>query len=267
MMSNILFRSMSTVQKTNNIGRVFIQDEVQRMLKDITRYDDKKIFRRRQVPSLKSPKLMFMSDNQLERAKQEAYDHAKARMQMPPVMAANNKEPEILSRDDDIVGYTKFKVMFIDISPGFTDRNRLMSVREPDGTLREPTHSERSRLNHMFYPNEFRSIDTPKLFEEKNLLKLMLRKEYEFTLDKACIQFEPDDPRYVKITSYIYEYIDDAGDYDKLRSTRHFGPMALYLAYHNRADRLIKEMLDKNYDQDAANLTKICEICNSIKGT
>lgn len=263
-LNNLFKRAASTLHK-NDIGRVFIQDNVQKMLKDISRFDDKKIFKQRQVKELRTPRLMFMSDEQLERAKNEAYNHAQARLQMPPVMAADISEPPVLSRDEEIVGYTKFKVMFIDISPGHSDRSRLMSIREPDGTLRGPTHEERSRLNHIFYPSEDRAIDVPKLFEEKNLLKLMERKEYEFVLNRACVQFEPDDPRYVKITTFVYNYIDGKGDYDRLRSTRHFGPMCLYLAHEKRADDLICEMLSKDLVEDATKLVKIYYICHNIE--
>lgn len=256
-------RSLGTAQRAD-IGQVFKQENVQSMLKDITRFEEKKLFKRRQVAKLQAPKLMFMTDEQLERAKQEAREHVKAKTQMPPVMAANNSEPRVLSRDEDIVGYTKFKIMFIDISPHYSDRGRLMSARLPDGTLREVTHEERSRLNHIFYPSEFRSIDTPKLFEEKNLLRLMKRGEFEFALNRACIQFEPDDPRYVKTTSFMYSYIDEKGQYDKLRSTRHFGPMSLYLAYENKADDLLCEMLGKGLIEDAIKLVKIYNTCHNI---
>ena len=68
-----------------------------------------------------------------------------------------------------------------------------------------------------------------------------------------CIRYGLEDPRYVGLTSFINEYIGDEDDFDKLRSTLCFGLMALHLAYHNDADILVKEVLTKNYDQDAAN--------------
>lgn len=259
----ILKRTLST--HTNDIGQVFIQENVQKLLKDITRYDESKVFARRSVPKLQSPRLMFMTNEQLERAKEDAYDLVKARLQMPPVISPNTKEPTILSRDKDIVGYTKFKIMFIDITPGYSNRNRLMSVREKDGTLREPTHEERSRLNHMFYPGGSKTIDAPKLFEEEHLSRLLKRREYLFVLNRACVQFEPDDPRYVDITSKVYNYINEKGDYEILRSTRHFGPMSLFLAYNKRADDLIIEMLSKGLIEDAGKLVKIYNICHDVE--
>lgn len=250
--------------KSIDIGKVFMKQNVQNLLTDITRYKPERIFRRRQVRSLKSPKLMFMSDEQLEKAKEEAYEHAKARIQMPPVMSANTAEPAVLAYDEEIVGYTKFRIMFIDISPGSSDRDRLMSVRERDGTLREPTHEERSRLNHIFYPGEGRSIDTPKMFEEKRLMDLCRRKEYKFILDRACIQFEPDDPRYVAVTTKVYDYIDKVGDYDLLRSTRHFGPMTLHLARNKKTEGLTNDMLSRKLVDDAVKLVQIGYECHGV---
>lgn len=250
--------------RTPDIGKVFMRDTVQNLLSEITRYRPERVFRRRQVGRLKSPKLIFMSDEQLEKAKEEAYSHARARIQMPPVMSAKTAEPAILARDEDIVGYTKFRIMFIDISTGSSDRDRLMSVRERDGTLREPTHEERSRLNHIFYPGEGRSIDTPKMFEEKRLMDLCRRKEYKFVLDRACIEFEPDDPRYVAITSKVYDYVDRVGDYDLLRSTRHFGPMSLYLARNKKTEGLTNDMISRNLVDDAVKLVRIGYECHRV---
>lgn len=260
----IIKRSLSSITKQKNIGQIFFNENVQQYLKEISRFEESKVFSRRHVKRLETPQLMFMSNEQLELAKQNAYEEAKGRLQMPPVLEPDTTEPEVLAKDDAIVGYTKFKVMFVDISPGSTNRSRLMSVRETDGTLRYPTHEERSRLNHMFYPGQSKSIDCPKLFEAENLSRLMRNGEYIYILDRACMQFEPDDPRYVDITSQVYKYIDEKKHYDKLRSSRHFGPLSLYLAYNKRADGLIADMVTRGHKEDAAKLVKIYNICHDI---
>lgn len=244
-----------------DIGKIFIKDEVQHILKAMTRFDEKKIFARRPVRRLETPKLMFMTDEQLKKAKELAYENVKARLQMPPVMEPDNSKPAVLARDPQLQGYTRFKIVFVDIGPGYTNRNRLMSVREPDGTLRYPTHEERSRLNHIFFPDESRSIDPPKLFEKENLQRLLKKGEYVHILDRACNQFEPDDPRYVALTRQVYDYVDQMADFDKLRSTRHFGPMVLYLVYSKKTETLRKEMESKKLVEDVVNLDKLIEIC------
>lgn len=261
---NIVIRRTLATERVS-ISNVFFREDVQQLLKDITRYEESKIFGRRKMKQLKSPKFVFMTDEQLERAKEDAYRNVRAKLQMPPVLEPNTEPPAVLARDDEIVGYTKFKIMFIDITPGHTNRSRLMSVREPDGTLRYPTHNERSRLNHIFYPKESRTIDPPKLFEDKYLRALLEKGQYLYVLDRACIQFEPDDPLYVNVTSKVYDYIDEGRDYDKLRSTRHFGPMCLYLAYNKRADNLMAEMSSKGYKEDVEKLVKLLEICQQPK--
>lgn len=243
-----------------DIGKIFIKDEVQHILRSLTRFDEKKIFSKRPVRRLNTPKLMFMTDDQLKRAKDLAYENVKARIQMPPVMEADNSEPAVLAKNPEIQGYTRFKVVFVDIGPGYSNRNRLMSVRESDGTLRYPSHEERSRLNHIFFPNESRSIESPKLFEQDNLVKLLKKREYVYVLNRACVQYEPDDPRYVAATRQVYDYIDQKADYDELRSTRHFGPMVLYLVYSNKTDTLRKEMQSKKLNDDVVNLDKLIEI-------
>lgn len=255
---------MSTIPRRKNIAQIFFQDNVQKLLKDITRFDQSKVFARRQVENLRSPLMIFMSDKQLEVAKEAAYKNAEGRLQMPPIMEADTSEPVILSKDEDIVGYTKFKISFVDISPGHSNRTRLMSIREPDGTLRYPTHKERSRLNHIFYPGEYKCIDVPKMFEEDNLSKLLEKREYLYILDRACLQFEPDDPDYVAIISKVYDHIDVKKDYHLLRSTRHFGPLSLYLAYNKKANGLLVEMITKGLKEDAVKLVKIFNECHDV---
>lgn len=258
----IFKRTLST--EKNDIGRIFIKENVQKLLIDITRFNEEQIFASRPVPSKQSPQLIFMTDDQLQKAKQDAYENVKARMQMPPVLSPDTSKPKVLSHDPELVGYMQSKVMFIDVGPGYTNKTRLMSVREADGTLRYPSHEERSRLNHMFYPSEEKSIDSPKMFEKDNLFRLLKKKEYRYILDRACVQFEPDDPRYFSITSQVYDYINDKMDHDRLRSTRHFGPMSIYLAYHKNADDLIIEMLGKNLIDDAAKVVELYDTCHNV---
>lgn len=259
-----LTRTQVEGMATRSISRIFFQDKIQKLLKDITHFEESRIFANRLVECLETPRLMFMTDKQLEVAKKQAYEEAEARLQMPPVLEADTSQPKVLSKDEELVGYTNLKVMFVDLSPGQSERSRLMSVREPDGTLRFPSHEERSRLNHIFYPHESKPVDTPKLFEPSNLLKLLNKEEYNYVLDRACLQFEPDDPRYVEITSEVYTHIDRKKHYDKLKSTRHFGPMSLYLAYNDCVQGLVVHLVTHKLSKDAAKLVKVYNTCHNI---
>ena len=65
------------------------------------------------------------------------------------------------------------------------------------------------------------------------------REDYTLVLDRACVQFEPDDPDYIRVTSATYDHVDAARLYDRLQNTRHFGALAFYLAWHRRIDNLL----------------------------
>lgn len=257
----------SAARARKSISQIFFDKNVQKLLTDITRFDESKLFARVPVPRLKSPKLMFMSDEQLKRAKEDAYHRIQAKLQMPPVLEANESKPKVLARDKELVGYSNFKIMFVDIGPGYSNRSRLMSVREPDGTLRYPTHEERSRMNHIFFPDDSKSIDEPKLFEKDNLDKVLRRAEYVYLLDRACVQYEPDDPRYVRVTSQVYDYISEVGDFEALRSTRHFGPMTLYLIYNKKHQRLLDSMRKRKLSDDVEKLKELYRVCHGQDDT
>ena len=62
-------------------------------------------------------------------------------------------------------------------------------------------------------------------------------------LDRACAQFEPDDPEYIRVSRKTYEYVNDSQDYAALRSTRHFGPMVLHLVLSQRMDNLLSYLI------------------------
>lgn len=62
-------------------------------------------------------------------------------------------------------------------------------------------------------------------------------------LNKACVQFDPNDPDFIRVTHRIYSYINEVKDYDVLYSTRFFGPMVFYLAWYKKLDNLVAYFL------------------------
>ena len=118
-----------------------------------------------------------------------------------------------------------------------------MYVREPNGVLREGTLDENSRMNTIFFPLEGRKYYVPKMFSSPYLDSLFDREEYEYVLDRACIQFEPDDPLYIEIVQKTYKHINGEKKFDKLRSTRHFGGLGFYLCWWNEIDNLLMDQL------------------------
>lgn len=85
----------------------------------------------------------------------------------------------------------------------------------------------------------------------------MEREEYEFILDRACIQFEPDDAEYKKITEEVYFCVNMGKKFDKLRSTRHFGPFAFYLAWEGKIDSLLIDVIQSEKIEEAVSLIQL----------
>lgn len=89
---------------------------------------------------------------------------------------------------------------------------------------------------------------------------LLDRKEYIFILDRACVQFEPDDPDYQEVTREVYEHINREKHFDILRSTRHFGPMVFHLAWTKNIDNLLGEMIETGRIKHAAIVIRLLHL-------
>lgn len=118
-------------------------------------------------------------------------------------------------------------------------------ARDQDGTLRRASWEERDKMNAIYFPVPGREFITPRMFTEPEALQNVLNRAseedntYEFVLDRACFNFEPDDPLYISTVETTYEAIDRNGHYEFLKSTRHFGPMAFYLVRMRKMDGLL----------------------------
>lgn len=103
----------------------------------------------------------------------------------------------------------------------------------------------------LYFPSLGRELHTPLMFSDEYLKDLLGRKEYEFVLDRACVQFEPDDPLYQKVTSVTYQEINENGDFEVLRSTRHFGPLTFFLTWFKMIDNLLLELITSSHIKEA----------------
>ncbi|XP_018373518.1 PREDICTED: 28S ribosomal protein S22, mitochondrial [Trachymyrmex cornetzi] len=236
----------------------FFNKEIQECLKTLTTLDYNKVFRTRkdghkQIPS----QFKFLTDEQLEEARKVAERRAKKYLQMPPVVKQRLEPSELLCEDLALQDHDTVKYVFTDITYGLKDKQRLIIVREPDGTLRHASWKERDRMIQTFLPKPERELRKPKMFEGEYLKDLLNRNEYEFILDRACTQFEPDDPDYQAITREVYEHINAERHFDVLRSTRHFGPMVFHLVWTSNIDNLLYEMIETNRIKDAALLIRL----------
>jgi len=246
------------LQSTNvNPAAIFIRKDVQDILTTITGFDLKKIFRQRTNKNMDRIVYKFLTDKQLEEEKRKTIERGRAKLQMPPILSEAKENVEILEKDEMLNEFSSSKHLFIDISLGVPIRDRLIVARDVDGTLRTATLDEQRRMRQIYFPVPGRELIQPKMFEEKHLEKILERRDYEFILDRACVQFEPDENDYLRVTHRTYEHIDQTYSYDLLRSTRHFGPMAFYFTWFKKIDRLLNDMIQRDLMNDAVSLLQL----------
>ncbi|CAB3374123.1 Hypothetical predicted protein [Cloeon dipterum] len=244
-------------------SQIFISPEVQSLLKELTAVNLDKVFEiKRYQEKLSTPKYKFMTDEEVEIARNKAVQQSAEKLQMPPVLLARKEDSEVLARDPILKGYDpdNSTYVFTDITFGKSDHDRLIVKREPDGTLSKVTWEERDNINQVYFPFPGRKWTLPKMFEPEYFDDLLKREEYIFILDRACVQFEPNHPKYIEITQKTYETINEKKSFDKLRSTRHFGPMAFHLAWSKQIDNLVLECLQKERIDDAVRAIQLLHI-------
>lgn len=236
----------------------FFNEEVQKLLMSMTGRNYQKIFRRRKDSSkLASPEYKFMTDQQLKEAMEKAERKATKLLQMPPVVKTRPTIDKVLSKDPALQGHDTAKLVITDITFGIENHDRLIAVRETNGTLRLADWDERQRMNQIYFPVEGREITMPKMFDKEYLEDLFSRKEYIFILDRACIQMDPDDPKYQEVCQSTYEYVDKNGDYEILKSTRHFGPMVFHLVWNKNISNLFLHNIKTENIEDNVSLIQL----------
>ncbi|CAG2121029.1 unnamed protein product, partial [Medioppia subpectinata] len=89
------------------------------------------------------------------------------------------------------------------------------------------------------------------------------RHEYEFVLNRACLQLEPNDPKYIEICHTTYEHIVANSQFGSLQSTRHFGPFCYYLAFNSKIDKLLNDYILRESVSDASALVQLFYVIHS----
>ncbi|KAF7491813.1 28S ribosomal protein S22 [Sarcoptes scabiei] len=229
----------------NDMEDLFLDQRVRYLLKSLTGYDPGKVFSQKSMDNLNSPKFSFMTDQQLQMEIDQADERADTMLQMPPVKYSKTFEPKTLERDIALQGFLdpSVKLIFMDATAGIAEHERLIVVREADGTLREATRDERHRTTQIFYPVEERQIEMPAMFNQENLKQTMSRGSYKLLLDNACLHLEPDDQRYIDLCHQIYDHINENNHFDSLWSTRHYGGLVFYLVFSKKIDSLLYHLV------------------------
>ncbi|EFA04432.1 small ribosomal subunit protein mS22 [Tribolium castaneum] len=240
-------------------GPIFIKKEVQTLLTTLTRVDLAKVYRKRKLGGrqLEQPVYKFMTDEQLQEALDEAKRKVDEILQIPPVVAVRKPRDKVVSRDPALQGLDSSNYIFTDISYGVPDSERIILVRDTEGTLRDADWATRDRINQMYFPVARRQVTPPKMFEDDKLDDLLKRGEYNFILDRACLQFEPNDEFYQKVCSVTYQHINENNKFEDIRSTRHFGSFAFFIAWHKMIDNLLLDLIESEHIDEANALVEL----------
>uniref|UniRef100_T1IVR2 28S ribosomal protein S22, mitochondrial n=1 Tax=Strigamia maritima TaxID=126957 RepID=T1IVR2_STRMM len=216
----------------------FFNDKVKKILTNITGLELEKVYKPKQmIPS--DPEYKFVTSEELEQMIEKAKQRSNEKLQMPPVLQERKPITEVLSRDP---------------------RDRLIVARDPDGTLRRASWEERDRMTRLFFPKTKCKMTMPKMFEDEFLDKVLTKKKYQFVLDRACVQFEPDDPNYIRVTTKSYNHVD---------STQKFRRVAIYetfyLTFYNKIDNLILDMVQLLLIENITDLIQLIYILHPEK--
>ncbi|XP_017786003.1 PREDICTED: 28S ribosomal protein S22, mitochondrial [Nicrophorus vespilloides] len=268
-LSFLFHKKISTYEYTpdNDPTSVFFKDDIQSKLKELTRVDLSKVFRKRKLgyKKLDLPEYTFMTDEQLQKAMDDANNRAETMLQIPPAVAIRKDDGEVIHKDPALKGLETSRFVFTDITFGISNVDRLIVVRETDGTLKKAEGPLRDRMNQVYFPIHGREIRIPKMFEESRLKKVLDEKEYEFVLDRASLQFEPDDPEYQKVTSTTYLHLNENHGFDCLRSTRHFGSMVFFLTWFKNIDNLLLELIETSRINEATVLIELYSKIHNVE--
>lgn len=248
-----------TPGRTKDIESLFVNSDVQRLLQSVTGFNLERIFTEHFAETT-PPKYELLTDQELEEERGAAAARAGEKLQMPPVLRARELREQVLSEDPQISGHNTHNLIFTDITFGLEHTKRAMIVREPEGRLRLANNDERDRALQVYYPRPGRMYNMPTMFKEVEMERILSERRYQYLLDRACLQFEPDDSEYIRVTQRAYEHILEHHEYESLRSSRHFGPMVFYLTLHKKVDGLLVDMLQRDLSENAADTVRLFSI-------
>lgn len=210
------------------------------------------------------PTYQFLTAEQLKEKIEGALRKSRALLLMPPVVAMQEENVEILSKDPELQGFSDGKLIFIDTTHGLSDQKRNIWVRREDGVLETADNITRRRMIQSYFPFEGRKVVVPQMFFGDSLDDTLDSGKYVYVLDRCLIQFEPYEVDYHRVMSRTFEHINQRSEFDALRSTRHFGPMAFYLAWHQIIDNLVIDCIRRDYARNAVEAVCLMYNLNNI---
>ncbi|XP_067617394.1 small ribosomal subunit protein mS22 [Eurosta solidaginis] len=262
--SNVLDTTSSTLLYDRDPQPQFTDPETQKLLQSMTQMDLDKIFQKQSVKD-NSVEYKLMTVEMLEKEYRKTVERARKRLQMPPIVQLKKDEPQIISNDSALTGFSDTKYIFTDITYGLRQSERKVVVRQTDGTLEYAPMEVTKRMRQLYFPLEGRKIRVPQMFKGEHLQRCLDEQKYLFILDRMIVQFEPYEPEFHHISSRVYQHINETKQFDVLRSTRHFGPMAFFYAWHHCIDDLLYDMVRRDYLQNAVELIALFYKLHGIK--
>ncbi|CAI8045768.1 28S ribosomal protein S22, mitochondrial [Geodia barretti] len=153
-------------------------------------------------------------------------------------------------------------MVFTNISMNNDNRDREVVVRKPTGVLQEATWVERNRMMQVYFPSLGQRMWLPHMLTEEGLVPVLEGGRYRDILDMACLQCEPDSEDYIRVHRTVYDRIEVEGEYDSLRSTRHFGGLVWYLVQQERIVGLVKDLVEKYLCSEGEALVELYLLCH-----
>lgn len=237
----------------------FMRKNNRELLHSLTCMQIDKVFRFRPMP-FKRETYQFLTADELKQKFEGALRAARRLLLMPPIIPYEEDNIEVISKDPELQGLDDSKYLFIDTTFGLKDRERMALVRHPNGVLETTDQITRRRMIQAYFPFPERRIIVPRMFFGEHLQRVLDEKKYEFVLNRAIVQFEPYEKDYHRVTSITYQHINENDEFDIIRSTRHFGPMSFFLAWHKLIDNLVIDCIRRDYLRNA--IEAICLMYN-----
>ncbi len=181
---------------------------------------------------------------------QDAALLTRQRLQMPPVLPARTRSDVLLEKEPRLASIVpagqSFVFTDVSINDDITDRTRMMVARRADGSLYSVNWEDRDRLQKIFFPLPGQRIRVPRMFEPAHLKGMLAKGQARYILDRACVQFEPDDPLFISTRSAVFDHVLAQGPLDDLFATRHLGPLALHAVLTQRYQPLMLFLRDRS---------------------
>lgn len=251
---------------------VFMRDDIHQLLEQLTRSSagPDTVFKNLCAPLTADSTIKVLTDQELQEELAQGRQMVEANLQMPPFLSAREPRENIISSDPDIAPALNAKYVFIDISEAGRIKkygDRPVVVRHENGDLTTADWETYDRIMQIYSPVNSREIYMPKMFEEQTLEDLLKTgaAAYHYILERACVQFEPDNDHFVRVTQRVYEDIYQKALFREIRGTRFYGPMIFYFCWTKKSlDPILVDCLRKNLVEEAANMINVSQLVQDL---